>query len=147
MLVTSAALRREAIRNTLAQLAGTPPESKAIAYCAVEVWTKVISRLEPVIGPRGVDALFRRALHQTSTEFPWLGTAESAGKSGVVALENLKTCIAAQDTASGAAEASCSLLVRFVELLAGLIGESLMERLLSPVWAPPLPASDKESGS
>jgi hypothetical protein len=43
-----------------------------------------------------------------------------------------------------AAEASYSLLTTFVELLTNLIGASLAERLLGPVWLPPLPASKKE---
>jgi len=43
-------------------------------------------------------------------------------------------CLAAQQTAA-AAEAAGALLLTFAELLATLIGESLTERLLAPVWA------------
>jgi hypothetical protein len=41
--------------------------------------------------------------------------------------------------------AGTALLVTFTELLVSLIGESLSERLLAPVWAPQLLASAQES--
>jgi hypothetical protein len=59
-------------------------------------------------------------------------------------LINLKARFADQET-NAAAEASYTLMVTFVELLTTLIGESLTERLLSPVWALPSPASEKET--
>jgi hypothetical protein len=146
MSMTRAHLRAEAIRTLLAQRAGKAADAKAIAKAAVDIWPEVTARLAPVIGERGVDAIFRRALHQTSAAFPWLQIAGDRG-SVVSVLGNLETCLAGQKTAAAAA-ASQRLLMTFTELLAAMIGESLTERLLGPVWAaPPLPASEQETGS
>jgi hypothetical protein len=46
-----------------------------------------------------------------------------------------------------AAAASCELVFIFVELLANLIGESLTDRLLGPVWAPSAHAAERERRS
>jgi hypothetical protein len=145
MSMTGAELRREAIRDMLARCTGESADARAVAKATADIWPQVASRLVPVIGPRGVDVLFGRALHQTSTVFPWLRSVGDHG-SGVAALDNLETCLAGQKKTS-AAEASRALLMNFTELLATLIGESLTERLLGPVWAPPLPASEQEIGS
>ena len=102
-------------------------------------------RLAPVIGARGVDALFSRSLHVTSKTFPWLAMAGNDGNSAAL-LASLKVRLAGQETAA-AAEASDALLVNFTELLATLIGESLTERLLAPVWLPPSPESEQETAS
>ena len=64
----------EAIRNTLARCAGETPDSSAIAEAALATWSRVADRLELVIGLRGVDALFNRALHVTGKTYPWLTT-------------------------------------------------------------------------
>jgi hypothetical protein len=105
----------------------------------------VATQLAPVIGARGFEALFGRALHMTSTTFPWLevGANRSVGASPLPSLEG---CLAGQNPAA-AAEASYTLLLTFTELLTTLIGESLTTRLLAPVWASPSLSSAQESAS
>ena len=142
--MTGADLRHKAIGMLLAQRAGKTPDAKAIAAAAADTWPRVTARLVPVIGARGVDVLFRRALHLTSSSFPWLRLVGEDG-GHITVLESLTTRLAEQE-ASSAAEASCALLVAFSDLLATLIGESLTERLLGPVWAPPLTAPRQETG-
>jgi hypothetical protein len=134
---------REAIRRTLAQGAGEAPDASAIAEATLNTWRQVTDRLAPVIGARGVDALFSRSLHVTSKTFPWLAMAENNGNSAAL-LTSLKVRLAGQETAA-AAEASVALLVNFTELLATLIGASLTERLLASVWLPPSPESERET--
>ncbi len=134
---------REAIRRTLAQGAGEAPDASAIAEATLNTWRQVADRLAPVIGARGVDALFSRSLHVTSKTFPWLAMAENNGNSAAL-LTSLKVRLAGQETAA-AAEASVALLVNFTELLATLIGASLTERLLASVWLPPSPESERET--
>jgi hypothetical protein len=129
----------------LARRAGKSPDAKAIAAAAADTWPQVTAQLAPVIGARGVDVLFRRALHLTSTAFPWLQLSGDHER-GVAVLESLATRLAGQE-ASSASEASRALLVTFTELLATLIGESLTERLLGPVWAPPSTAPQQETGT
>jgi hypothetical protein len=103
----------------------------------------VAAQLAPVIGSRGFEVLFGRALHMTSTTFPWLevGANRSVGGSPLPSLEG---CLARQDPAA-AAEASYTLLLTFTELLTALIGESLTTRLLAPVWASSSLSSAQES--
>ena len=141
----TAALRHAAIGSLLAERAGKSPDASAVSRAIGSIWPEVAARLAPVIGARGVDVLFARALHQTSSAFPWLQIAGDHGN-GVAALETLRTCLAGQETAA-ATEGSHALLMNFTELLATLIGESLTDRLLGPVWAPSLPASEQETGS
>jgi hypothetical protein len=121
---------------SLVQRAGKPPDANTMAAVVADTWQKVAARLAPVIGARGVDVLFRRALHETSSAYPWI-RASADHDDAVAALASLRTRLANQE-ATVAAEASHALFVEFTELLATLIGESLTERLLGPVWAAPL---------
>jgi hypothetical protein len=136
-------LLQEAIRTTLGQRAGRLPNADATAEATAAAWRLVATQLAPVIGARGLDVLFSRALHQTSVEFPWLAVAVDRGGSASP-LPSLMECLTGQ-IASTAAEASYMLLLTFTELLATLIGESLTTRLLAPVWAPPSFFSVQES--
>lgn len=135
----------DAIRRTLAHYAGDTPDAEAIAQATLSTWREVAVRLSPVIGVRGVDVLLDRSLYLTSRVFPWLAiTGEQVESASVLAI--LRTRLAGSKT-NTAKEASYVLLTTFVELLITLIGKSLTERLLSSVWAPPLPTSEKETPS
>jgi hypothetical protein len=123
--------------------AGRVPNAATIAEATASTWRLVTEQLAPVIGARGLDVLFSRALHQTSASFPWLEVAEDRGGSATP-MTSLMACLTGQHP-STAAEASTALLVRFTELLATLIGESLTTRLLGPVWDFPSLPSGQES--
>jgi hypothetical protein len=125
----------ETIRNRLTYLAGNAPDSNAIAEATLSTWGHVADRLAPVIGRRGIDALFNRSLHVTCKTFPWLAIGGEE-VNGAAQLAGLRMRLAGRDP-EAAAEASYVLLVTFTVLLATLIGESLTERLLEPVWMPP----------
>src|SRR5476649_1287311 len=136
-------LLREAIRTTLVLRAGRPPSADTAAEAIAATWRQVAVQLTPVIGARGLDVLFNRALYQTSAAFPWLAFAVDRGGSASP-LPSLMSCLAGQQT-SIATEASYTLLLTFTESLATLIGEPLTTRLLAPVWAPPSSSSGQES--
>jgi hypothetical protein len=142
---TTRELWREAIRSTLAQRAGDAPDASAVAEATASIWRQVAALLTPVLGARGVDVIFRRTLALTSKTFPWLASAEEQGDSTAL-LVSLKAQLAGQE-AEVAAEAACALLMTFFELLTTLLGESLTERLLNPVWAAPLSPPQQESES
>jgi hypothetical protein len=133
MQTTNSHLLGEMIRTTLKQRAGSSPGANAISEATATTWRLVEAQLRPVIGARGLDVLFRRALHQSMTAFPWLAASMNRGGSAGP-LPGLMACLATQQTAA-AAEAANALMLAFTELLATLIGESLTERLLAPVWA------------
>ena len=142
MSTTSNDIHHEAIRRTLAQGAGEALDANVIAEATLSAWRQVVARLAPVIGAHGVDVLFSRSLHVTSKTFPWLVMVQNGGNSAAQ-LVSLKACLADRES-TAAAEASYALLVNFTELLATLIGTSLTERLLTPVWLPPSPKSEQE---
>jgi hypothetical protein len=110
-------------------------DADATAQEAAVMWRLVAAQLTPVIGARGLEVLFGRALHKTNAAFPWLAVSADRGGSGGP-LPSVAVCLARQDPAT-AAEASRKLLLTFTELLTTLIGESLTRRLLAPVWANP----------
>lgn len=142
---TESELRREAIRRTLTHHAGKKADANAIASATLHIWSLMATRLAPVIGARGVDILFRRALHLTQSDFPSLIIAGGEEKESSL-LAKIKASLVERKPAV-AAEASYALLVTFTELLTPMIGESLVARLLDPVWAPSSPASEQESSS
>jgi hypothetical protein len=132
---------REPIRLALVPRADLP-EADATAQAAAVTWRLVAAQLTPVIGARGLEVLFGRALHMTSAAFPWLAVSTDRGGSDGP-LPTVALCLARQDPAT-AAEASYKLLLTFTELLTTLIGESLTRRLLAPVWAnPSLPSAQE----
>lgn len=132
----------EAMRRTLARHVASAPDAGAVAEAVLATWSAMAERLSPVIGVKGVDVLFRRALQLTGKTFPWLAIAEGYG-TGATLLKGLKARFEAQDAAL-ATEAGNALLGLFTDLLSSLLGASLTERLLSPVWQSLLPESDQE---
>lgn len=133
---------REAIRLTLVQRAGDAPDGSAAAEAVISTWRQLVDLLTPVIGARGVDVIFRRSLYLTGKTFPWLASDEEQVESAPL-LARLKACLAGRNP-DDAAEAGYTLLATFIELLTTLIGESLTERLLSPLWAVPSPLTEGE---
>ena len=130
------------IRRTLVQDAGEIPNSGAIAEATLSTWHQVAVRLVPVIGARGVGALFNRSLHITSKTYPWLAI-DGHDENVAILLSGLRARIATHEL-SDAVEACHALLVTFTELLASMIGDSLTRRLLITVWVPASAESEQE---
>lgn len=132
----------ELIPGTLAQRAGDAADATAVSAAIVRTWQRMAAQLEPVIGVRGVAVLLDRSLHLTGKKFLWLAqsTPLEAGTDQLVHLQSRFVNGNAKDVA----EAGCTLLVTVTEMLAGLIGESLTERLLASVWSadPSAPKQD-----
>ncbi len=83
--------------------------------------------LVPIIGVRGVNALFTRSVHLASAANGWL-VAGPYSQAELVALLAGRSDI---DAAAGAE----ACLREFYDLLTALIGPSLTERVLVAVWA------------
>jgi len=133
---------REKIRITLEHHAGGAADASVVAEAVTSTWTQMADLLTPVIGTRGVNVILRRSLHLMRIECPWLLTSEEHGDSAAL-LACLKARLAGRNPGD-ALRAGHGLLINFTELLATLIGESLTERLLGPVWASPDPFSENE---
>jgi len=131
MTDTADGARRLAIRQALSRSVGTASSAAALAAAFFGLWQQTAAQLEPVIGARGVEVLFSRALHLTARRFPWLPTP--AHDNSALPLDVLQTCLAAR-SASEASEVGEALLLTFTGLLAGMVGESLTDRLLGAGW-------------
>jgi hypothetical protein len=104
---------------------------------------ELTARLAPILGPKGVEALFQRSLHLTRPAFPWLPSG--AAKDQADPLSGLGPALEAR-AGDAALEASLALMLNFADLLTSLIGASLTARLLAPVWNLPEPAPEPETG-
>ena len=131
---------RETISKRLGRGAAEQPNALDIAASTVALWRRIADQLTPVIGARGVEALFSRALHLATPAFPWL---EEPPRPGAAPIETLRAQLEGHEAAVSA-EAGCSVLVTFIELLGTLIGPPLSQRLLEPVWDPPPVTSQQE---
>ncbi|MGM9482797.1 hypothetical protein ACS5PN_16505 [Roseateles sp. NT4] len=127
---------RESSRLTapLALRVGEGADSRQITDAIGAMWADIESALQPVFGRRGVEALFKRALHLTASRHAWLEPAKAGGDGAACDLTELKARIAAQPPAV-AAEAGSALFTNFRDLLASLIGARLSEQLLQTAWS------------
>lgn len=109
-----------------------PVDAAQAADAMVATCQKIDAALIPIIGHRGVAALYGRSLHLVAATHPWLAAAH-AGVEAPMDLAVLKSVLARQSGA-GAAAGGRALVRTFLDLLATLIGRSLTERLLLSVW-------------
>lgn len=91
----------------------------------------MFSALSPVIGARGVAALYQRSIHLAQQDYPCLKGAD-AGEPGPSQFEALRAILASQPEPRAARDASTALLRTFTDLLAGMIGAKLTQQLLEP---------------
>jgi len=113
-----------------------------IADAVVAMWQQIDAALSPVIGGGGMAALYARSLDRVESVYPWLHVAVE-GDRQTMELAPLRAAIAAQSRRSAAA-AGCSTLQTFNALLESMIGPSLCESFLSPLWARPSPDAPKQ---
>ena len=119
----------------LAYRLGDGADTEALAVAFVAVWREVDAALRPVIGARGVAALFHRSVHLASAGHPWLAGARQ-GSQVEPDLGAVSDLLRRQHTDTALAGAD-EFLATFHVLLATLIGPSLTERLLRSAWGPP----------
>lgn len=105
--------------------------SEDIAALVATTFQGVDHALSPIVGQRGMAALYKRSLHLCRPICEWLPIVSEESSVDVAAL----TAALAERTSAEAAAAGARLLESFRALLTTLIGESLTERLLRPVWA------------
>jgi DNA-binding GntR family transcriptional regulator len=110
-------------------------DAEQVADAIVAVWQEIDQALHPIIGHRGVAALFSRSLSLTAAAYPWLAIGQPAVPAAIDP-SGLRAALMQQAAAEAAAGGN-ALFHRFHELLASLVGPSLTERLLRSVWAHP----------
>jgi hypothetical protein len=107
--------------------------SEVVASWVATIFEGIDQALNPIIGQRGMAALYKRSLHLSRPLHLWLPVAAEEGEARMD-LVSLTAALATQ-TAVEAAAAGTLLLASLHALLTTLIGELLTERLLRPVWA------------
>jgi hypothetical protein len=125
--------RRGSIPEGLSHPFEVNSDPVAIAGELARIVQDIASALTPILGSRGVAALYQRALHLARARHAWLADPAEAAQP-TLDLFALKAAFARQDHAEAAAAAT-ALLGSFHDLLASLIGDVLCARLLDPVWA------------
>ncbi len=103
-----------------------------VADTIVDLWQEIDQTLSPIVGHRGMAALYSRSLKLAAVAYPWLASAAS-GVLADIDLAAMRTVLL-QQTAEQAAAGGSALFETFRELLASLVGAALTERLLRSVW-------------
>lgn len=130
---------------TLAEQASEGADAPRIADHVVAVWRQVEEALTPIIGQRGVAALYGRSLYLTATDHPWLARLQEVD-APAVDIAALHAALVQREPADAAAGGG-ALLQTFHELLASLVGPSLTGRLLAAAWELPTSGSSAQGKS
>ncbi|MDO8420212.1 MAG: hypothetical protein Q7S90_09260 [Rubrivivax sp.] len=110
-----------------------------VADTIVALWLEIDQALHPIIGHRGVAALYNRSLKLTGAAYPWLAASHQHLLTAAD-LAALRTALVQREAGDAAASGS-ALFHTFHDLLASLVGASLTTQLLGSVWARPAVAS------
>lgn len=121
-------------RDALGRLAMEGAAAPRVAEALVETLAGLQRVLTPIVGARGVAALYQRALHLAGQAHPTLG-ALSAGAIATMDLDALRTALAALGGPEAAA-AGDELIQHFRAVLTSLIGTALAGHLLDPILDP-----------
>jgi hypothetical protein len=112
-------------------------DASQVADAAVQTWRAVDAALSPIIGPRGVAALYKRSLYVACKLHPWLAAVHQDTRQPGD-FDPLHAALARQPGPAAAA-AHEALLQTHRDILGRLIGAPLTERLLRPIG--PLPSN------
>lgn len=130
---------RAAANDLLAGAGGDAPPSRLAAF-AVQRFEELARHLAPLVGELGVHALFARSVADARSTLPWIAATTSTDAPWVA----LREAMARQEPRA-IRDAFAGLLAALIELLARLIGDGLVRRLVHDVWPEVLPPVPKES--
>lgn len=116
---------------TLAPSAAVGTEARQVADAAVQTWRAVDAALSPIVGQRGVAALYKRSLVLARTQHPWLAAVHEDTRQPGDFTPLHAALIRQPDLAAAAAHEA--LLQTCRDVLARLIGAPLTERLLRTI--------------
>ena len=106
------------------------------ARCVASLCEDIGAALSPIVGPRGVAALYKRSLFLTSHQHPALSGLHESIES-TMDLSRLTATLTSLSEAD-ASKVGIAFLQSFYELLGSLVGLPLTERLLSALWDQPI---------
>lgn len=120
-------------QNSVESIPEIDPIAIELAAESVARWRQIDAALTPIIGRRGIVAIYKKAHNLTRADFPWLAST-SEDDTSFDNFTSLHTALA-QQTSAAIMAANLSLHRSFNKLLVSLIGESLSERLLQSIDA------------
>jgi len=113
-----------------------------VADAVGAIWLEIDHALHPIIGRRGVAALYGRSMKLTAAAYPWMAPGYQSTLFAVDPAA-LKSALARQ-TAAEAAAGGSALFQSFHDVISSLIGAALTDRLLRSVWDHPSGASSAQ---
>lgn len=131
MALSTAKLRRF-VRRALVDATGqTAPDKAQLASSFDLLCERLRARLHPLFGPTAIAALFARALHVATAEFPWL--TDAVPKDGArCSLEGLERV--GQIERSALEDGLATVLAHNIGLLSAFIGEDFVMPLVQAAW-------------
>lgn len=118
--------RHQMIRRAVTQ------RPEAIVDVTISLWERLASELISIIGEGGFQSLYSRSGHLSGATFPWLVLGHSSPQSDT-RFAGLRMSLEGRDIAE-ASEASITLLITFIDIVALLIGEALTTGILRSAW-------------
>lgn len=116
---------------SLVRRIGDNADATQISDALAAIWQEIEAVLAPILGQRGVAALYKRSLYLASPAHPWLGSLQE-GIPAAMDLAALRAAVSQQSRGEAVA-GGITLLSGFHSLLTSLVGPSLTERLLRSV--------------
>lgn len=104
----------------------------AIPEVTLDLWERLAAELIGIIGEGGFQSLYSRSVYLTNATFPWMVLIHP-WQSTASRFEGLSISFEGRNS-SEIAEASITLLITFIDILASLIGESLTTGILRSAW-------------
>lgn len=108
-----------------------------IAKEVVQTWLRVEAVLQPIVGAKGVAALYGHSRQRAAEQYPWLNSGDGAQPDWKLMDLNLLQLQLADQGPGEALRASLVHLDKFERLLGTLIGEVLKNQLLAQAWPSP----------
>jgi hypothetical protein len=132
MPLSSPKLRRF-VQHALTGVGGPAVPSRAQLASSFDLLCdRLRARLHPVFGPAAIAALFVRALHVATAEFPWLAdvVAKDGERCSLEGLEGLNAEIELEVIRAGLV----AVLAHEIGLLSAFIGEDFVMPLVQAAW-------------
>ena len=139
MILSSPQLRRF-VRRTLVEAAGAEAlDRPQLASSFNSLCNRLRQRLQPLFGTSAVTALFARALHVATAEFPWL--ADVIGKNGDGCSANIITV--PQVEMASLEDGLAAVLAHNIGLLSTFVGDDLVLPLVQEAWGTAMLVEDR----
>jgi hypothetical protein len=138
MILSSPQLRRF-VRRTLVEATGTKAlDRQQIASAFNTLCERLRQRLQPLFGASAVTALFARALHVATAEFPWL--ADVIGNNGGGCSANITS---PEVDMTSLEDGLAAVLAHNIGLLSTFVGDDLVLPLVQEAWGTAMMPEDR----